>query len=151
MGNVVIKGFMSCTLLEDPLRWKCSAEGIFETIRTQKKHVSPNYKAVKPSPKDLRSATVVQIHKNPRNVPFSGVSSSRAQTARAPHGCRVGLEGVCQISLILPPNPGSQTPVAVRIRRGRVRPNRICENPSWPSDVWHSSLFRIIDVIKSYS
>ena len=135
MGNVVIKYFTSCKILGGPIKvglftvkhgnfWRCF---LFRILHTP----------LKSSQTKFRIFSHTTESKTCPN--FTGVPTSLS-TAAAP--CRDGrCESFCQISLILPPTPGSSTPVAARIRRGPVRPNRICESPS--RLFWHLTQFRL--------
>ena len=134
MGNVVIKFFTSCKILLEPIKvvhWSACElfcrYFLFRILHTPLKNSQTKYRV-------LSHATKSKTCPN-----FTGVPTSLS-TAGAP--CRDGrCESFCQISLIFPPTPGSSTPVAVRIRRGPVRPNRICESPS--RLFWHLTQFRL--------
>ena len=134
MGNVVIKFFTSCKILLGPIKVvHCSACELlwrYFLLRIL-------YNPLKSSQTKFRILSHTTKSKTCPN--FTGVATSLS-TAGAP--CRDGrCESFCQISLIFPPTPGSSTPVAVRIRRGPVRPNRICESPS--RLFWHLTQFRL--------
>ena len=123
LGNAVIKSFTSCKILGGPIKVvHCSACELLRRCFLFRILPTP----LKNSQKKFRIFSDTTKSKTCPN--FTGVPTSLS-TAGAP--CRDGrCESFCQISLIFPPTPGSSTPVAVRIRRGPVRPNRICESPS---------------------